>query len=82
MMHKKKHYDILIVGGGLTGAMIAYKNRGKSVLVLEKKENIGGFCFTEEKDNIMIHKYGPHIFHTNKKEVWDFVNSITPFNPF
>lgn len=76
-----KKYDIIIVGAGLTGAMIAYKNRDRKILVLEKKSEIGGFCHTFQWEGVNIHKYGTHVFHTDKKEVWDFVNSVAPFIP-
>lgn len=75
-------YDVIIVGAGLTGAMIAYKNRDKNVLVLEKSDKVGGFCHTTQWNGIHIHDHGPHVFHTNDKKVWDFVDSITPLEPF
>ena len=79
-----KHYDYLIVGAGLCGSMIAYraKQAGKSVLVIDKRPQIGGNLYCEEIEGIQVHKYGPHIFHTSNKEVWDFVNSLVPFNHF
>lgn len=79
-----KHYDVLVVGSGLSGATIAYllKKRGQSVLVLEKKPWAGGAIRTEVEDDIVVHCYGPHIFHTSDKEVWDFVNGLVPFYPF
>lgn len=77
-----KKYDILIVGAGLAGAMIAYKNRGKRILVIEKSPRIGGFCYTEKWGDIDIHKFGCHIFHTSRREIWDWVNSIAPFIPY
>ena len=77
-------YDYLIVGAGLCGAMIAYKARqaGKCVLVLDKRPHTGGNLYCEEIEGIQVHKYGPHIFHTSDKEVWDFVNSLVHFNHF
>lgn len=77
-------YDYLIVGAGLCGAMTAYRARqaGKSVLVLDKRPHAGGNLYCEEREGIRVHKYGPHIFHTSDKEVWDFVNSLVPFNHF
>lgn len=77
-------YDYLIVGAGLYGSMFAYSAtmKGKKCLVVEKSKQIGGLCYTEEKHGIMVHVNGAHIFHTNNKAVWDFVNSITPFVPF
>ena len=77
-------YDYLIVGAGLCGAMIAYKARqaGKRVLVVDKRPHTGGNLYCEEIEGIQVHKYGPHVFHTSDKEVWDFVNSLVPFNHF
>jgi UDP-galactopyranose mutase len=77
-------YDYLIVGSGLFGSTCAFllKNKGYKVLVIDKRNHIGGNIYTELKDNIHIHKYGPHIFHTNKKEVWDFVNKFDNFEQF
>lgn len=79
-----KHYDYLIVGAGLFGSLIAYKVKqtGKSVLVIDKRPQVGGNLYCEEIEGIQVHKYGPHIFHTSNKEVWDFVNSLVPFNHF
>lgn len=77
-------YDYVIVGSGMFGAICAYElnKQGKSVVVLEKREHIGGNCYTEEKDGVHIHKYGPHIFHTNDKGVWDYINQFAEFNQF
>lgn len=79
-----KEYDYLIVGAGLYGSMFAYKarNAGKKVLVIDKRTHIAGNLYCETIEGITVHKYGPHIFHTSNKEVWDFVNSIVPFNHF
>jgi UDP-galactopyranose mutase len=76
--------DYLIVGAGLFGSVFAREatNRGFKCLVIDKRDHIAGNCFTEKKDNIDIHKYGPHIFHTNSKEIWDYVNQFTEFNSF
>ena len=77
-------YNYIIVGSGLFGAVFAHeaKKRGKSVLVLEKRNHTGGNIFCEEKDCIRVHTYGPHIFHTDDKEVWDYVNRFVEFNNF
>ena len=77
-------YDYLIVGSGLFGSLFAHeaKKRRKTVLVLEKREHTGGNIYCEEKDGINIHRYGPHIFHTDDKEVWDYVNQFVDFNHF
>lgn len=77
-------YDYLIVGGGLFGATFAYlaKKANKSVLIVEKKPVLGGGIRSERRDNIDIHLYGPHIFHTSDKEVWDFVCSLVKMNNF
>ena len=77
-------YDYLIVGSGLYGATFAYKARqaGKKVLVIDKRPHLGGNLYCENIEGINVHKYGAHIFHTNNKEVWEFVNSIVEFNRF
>lgn len=77
-------YNYLIVGTGLYGAVFAYeaKKKGKSVLVIDKRPNIAGNVYTEEIEGINVHKYGAHIFHTNNKEVWDYVNQFAHFNRF
>ena len=69
------NYNYLIVGSGLYGATIAQqaKKAGKSVLVIDKRPNVGGNIYTEKVGGINVHKYGAHIFHTNNKEVWDYV---------
>lgn len=78
------NYNSLIVGSGLYGATIAQqaKKAGKSVLVIDKRPNIGGNIYTEKVEGINVHKYGAHIFHTNNKEVWDYVTSFVDFNRF
>lgn len=77
-------YDYLIVGSGLYGATFAYraKKAGKSVLVIDKRLYLGGNVYCENIEGINVHKYGAHIFHTDNKEVWDFVNSIVEFNRY
>ena len=77
-------YDYLVVGSGLFGSVFAReaKNRGKSVLVIDKRSNVGGNIYTENVEGIHVHKYGAHIFHTNNKEVWDYLNKYTEFNRF
>ncbi len=79
-----KIYNYLIVGSGLFGATFAYcaKQSGKSCLVIDKRPQIGGNVFCENIAGINVHKYGAHIFHTSNKKVWDFVNSIVPFNRY
>ena len=79
-----KHYDYLIVGSGLYGATFNYLARkaGKTTLVVEKRETIGGNLYCENIEGIFVHKYGPHIFHTDNKKIWDFVNSIVEFTPY
>ena len=78
------NYNYLIVGSGLYGATIAQqaKKTGKSVLVIDKRPNVGGNIYTEKVEGINVHKYGAHIFHTNNKEVWDYVTSFVDFNRF
>ncbi len=77
-------YDYVIVGAGLFGAVCAHElhKKGKRVLVLEKRDHIGGNVYTEDHDGIQVHKYGAHIFHTNDKNIWDYVNSFVEFNRF
>ena len=79
-----KQYDYLIVGAGLFGSMFAYRahKAGKTCLVIDRNPHIGGGCYTEQVNGLNVHKYGPHIFHTSNKEVWDFMNSLVPFNNF
>ena len=77
-------YDYLIVGSGLFGATFAYRahRAGKRCLVIDKRAHLGGNVYCENVEGINVHKYGAHIFHTSNKEVWDFVNSIVPFNRY
>ena len=77
-------YDYLIVGSGLFGATFAYKasKEGKKCLVIDKRPHTGGNIYCENIEGINVHKYGAHIFHTNSKKVWDFVNSIVEFNRY
>jgi UDP-galactopyranose mutase len=79
-----RQYDYLIVGSGLYGASFAYraKQQGKKCLVIDKRSHWGGNIYCENIEEINVHKYGPHIFHTSNKEVWDFVKSIVDFNHF
>ena len=79
-----KPYDYLIVGAGLFGSMFAYcaKAAGKKCLIIDRNSHIGGGCYTENRAGINVHCYGPHIFHTSNQRVWDFVNSMVPFNNF
>lgn len=78
------HFDYLIVGSGLFGATFAYfaHKKGKRCLVIDKRSQLGGNLYCESVEGINVHKYGAHIFHTSDKEVWDFVNSIVPFNRY
>ena len=77
-------YDYLIVGAGLYGAVFARqaKEQGKSVLVVDKRSHIAGNVYTEEVEGIQVHKYGAHIFHTNNRQVWEYVNRFARFNRF
>lgn len=79
-----KTYDYLIVGAGLFGAVMAYRLRqiGKKCLVIDKRSHIGGNVYCETVEGINVHKYGAHIFHTDNKQVWDFVNSFVEFNRY
>jgi len=77
-------YDYLIVGAGLYGATFAHQlhKAGKTCLVIDKRDHIGGNTYCKNVGGIQVHQYGAHIFHTNDKRIWDFVNSIVPFKPF
>ncbi len=78
------HYDYLIVGSGLFGATFAYraKQADKTCLVIDKRPQLGGNVYCEQTEGINVHKYGAHIFHTANKAVWDFVNTLVPFNRY
>ena len=77
-------YDYLIIGSGLFSATFAHfaRKKGKTCLVVDKRPHLGGNVYCEKAEGINVHKYGAHIFHTSNKEVWDFVNSIVPFNRY
>lgn len=79
-----KKYDYLIVGAGLSGAVFAHeaKKAGKTCLVVEKRDHIGGNVYTREVEGINVHEYGAHIFHTNNKEVWEYLNQFAEFNRY
>lgn len=79
-----QHYDYVIVGAGLFGAVFAYKakQQGKKCLVIDRRPHLGGNIYCEKMEGINVHKYGAHIFHTSNKTVWDFVNSIVEFNRY
>lgn len=77
-------YDYLIVGAGLFGAVFAREamNRGKTCLVLDRRDHIGGNIYTEKVEDIQVHRYGAHIFHTSDKKVWDYINQYAEFNNY
>lgn len=79
-----KSYDYLIVGSGLFGAVFAQQmtERGKKCLVVDKRSHIGGNVYSEEIEGIQVHRYGPHVFHTNNAEVWKYINRFIRFNRF
>ena len=79
-----KKYDYLIVGAGLYGAVFAYEasKKGEKCLVIDRRNHIGGNIYCENINGINVHKYGAHIFHTNDKEIWDYVNQFTEFNNY
>lgn len=79
-----QEYDYLIVGAGLFGATFAHlaRQKGRRVLVIDKRDHVGGNIYCEEVEGINVHKYGAHIFHTSNKEVWDYVNSLVEFNRY
>ena len=77
-------YDYLIVGAGLFGSIFAHEmiKKGKKCLVIEKRNHIGGNVYSELEENINVHKYGAHIFHTNNKDVWNYINQFADFNRY
>ena len=77
-------YDYLIVGAGLFGSIFAHEmtKKGKKCLIIEKRDHIGGNVYTELDENINVHKYGAHIFHTNNKMVWEYINQFADFNRY
>ena len=77
-------YDYLVVGTGLFGAVFAQeaKKRGKTCLMIEKRDHIGGNIYTKEVDGIQVHEYGAHIFHTSNTEVWNYMNQFATFNRY
>ncbi len=79
-----KKYDYLIVGAGLFGCVFAYEagKKGKKCLVIDKRNHIAGNIYTENKEDINVHKYGAHIFHTSNKEIWNYVNTFADFNNY
>ena len=79
-----KHYDYLVVGAGLYGAVFAYeaKKRGKEVLVIDRRDHKGGNIYCEDVNGINVHKYGAHIFHSSNKIVWEYVNQFAEFNRY
>ena len=83
-MNTKKEYNLLIVGAGIYGATAAYKAKreGKRCLVIDIRPHLGGNIYCENVEGINVHKYGAHIFHTNNKQLWEFVNGIVEFNRY
>jgi len=79
-----KKYDYLVVGAGLFGSIFAREmsNQGAKCLVIEKRSHIGGNCYTRNEKGIHVHQYGPHIFHTSSKKIWDYMNQWCDFNSF
>ncbi len=77
-------YDYLIVGSGLFGSVFAYEmtKKGKKCLVIERRNHIGGNVYTNEEEGINVHKYGAHIFHTNEKHIWEYINQFADFNRY
>jgi UDP-galactopyranose mutase len=79
-----KGYDYLIVGAGLFGSVFAHEmsRRGRRCLVIEKRDHIGGNCYTEDRDGIAVHVHGPHIFHTDSEDLWSYVNRFARFEEY
>lgn len=86
MKNQNKEKKILMVGAGFSCAVIAHQlsNQGYKITIIDSRSHIGGNCYSErdEKSNVMVHKYGPHIFHTDNKEVWDFITQFSEFLPY
>ncbi|WP_332401019.1 UDP-galactopyranose mutase [Pseudolactococcus laudensis] len=84
MKYNTKKYDYLIVGAGPYGSIFAYEaaKRGKRSIIVEKRDHIGGNMFTKKEAGINVHQYGAHIFHTDNKEIWDYINQFTAFNGY
>jgi UDP-galactopyranose mutase len=80
----EQKYDYLIVGAGIFGSVCAYEltKKGKTCLVIDKRDTIGGNCYTENVNGIHVHKYGAHIFHTNDKYIWDYINQFAEFKQY
>lgn len=80
----EKQFDYLIVGAGLFGSVFAHeaKKKGKTCLVIDKRNHLGGNVYCENVEDINVHKYGAHIFHTNDKKIWDYVNNLVEFNHY
>lgn len=78
------HYDYLVVGAGLYGAVFAHeaKKKGKTCLVIEKRNHIAGNIYCENVEGINVHVYGAHIFHTSDKFIWDYINEFAEFNNY
>jgi len=83
-MYNLNHYDYIIIGAGLAGCVAAREltGRGFHCLVIERRDHIGGNCYSYNVGNIDVHKYGPHIFHTNKKELWDYINRFDKWEKY
>ena len=83
-MNFMKKYDYVLVGSGLYAGVWAYeaKKRGKTCLVVEKRDHIGGNVYCEDVEGIHVHRYGAHIFHTSDRQVWDYVNNLAEFNRY
>jgi UDP-galactopyranose mutase len=77
-------YDFVIVGAGLFGATFARQvtDAGRRCLVIDRRNHIAGNCYTEEIEGIQVHRYGPHIFHTDSRKIWDYVHRFAEFNHF
>lgn len=77
-------YDYLVVGAGLFGSIFAYEanKRGKKVLVIDKRNHVGGNMYCKNEDGIHVHEYGAHIFHTSNEKVWEYVNTLCQWNPY
>lgn len=80
----QKKYDYIIIGAGLAGATCArlLADEGKTILIIDSRNHIGGNCYSERMDGIEVHRYGPHIFHTDSEKIWNFVNKYTVFNEY